>query len=89
MKIKQNFVLRQVADIWVVFPLAEKNLDFNGMLSVTESGVLLWKALEQGCDMDALVNALLEEYDVSEAKARMDAEKFVEKLTQLGCLEAD
>ena len=89
MKIKKDFVLRQIADIWVVLPLAEKTLDFTGMLTVTESGVLLWKQLEQGCDIETLVETLLNEYEVSEEKARMDAEKFVGKLMQLGCLEAE
>lgn len=89
MRIKKDFVLRQIADFWVVLPLAEKTLDFTGMLTVTESGVLLWKQLEQGCDMEALVKALLDEYEVSEEKARMDAEKFVAKLLQLGCLDAE
>ena len=89
MKIKNNFVLRHVADMWVVLPLAEQSLDFNGILSVTESGVLLWRLLEQGCDMQALVDALLSEYEVSEEKARADAAKFVDKLLTLGCLDAD
>ncbi len=89
MKIKPNFVLRQVADIWIVLPLAEENLNFDGMLTVTESGAMLWKHLEQGCDLDALTKALTDEYDVTEAKARADAAMFVEKLTQLGCIDAD
>ena len=89
MKIKEDFVLRQIANIWVVLPLAEQTLDFNGMLTVTETGVLLWKLLEQGCNMQALADALLSEYEVSEEKAWMDAEKFVNKLIHLGCLEAD
>ena len=89
MKIKKNFALRQVADTWIVMPLAEQNMNLNGMLTLTESGAILWKALEQGCDLDALTNALTAEYDVSAEKARADAAKFVEKLMQLGCIQED
>ena len=32
MKIKDGFVLRQVADTWVVMPLGQQSLDFDGML---------------------------------------------------------
>lgn len=48
MKLKENFVLRQVADTWVVLPVAEATLDFNGMLTLNETGAVLWRALEQG-----------------------------------------
>lgn len=89
MKIKKNFVLRHVVDTWMVMPLAEQAMNLNGMLTLTESGALLWKALEQGCDLDALTKVLTDEYDVTEAKAQADVAKFVEKLNQLGCIEAD
>jgi hypothetical protein len=89
MKIKKDFVLRQVLGALMVMPLGEQSQKLGGMMTLTESGAILWKALEQGCDMDALTKALTDEYDVTEARARADAEKFVEKLTQLGCIEAD
>lgn len=89
MKIKENYVLRQVAQTWIVMPLAEENINLNGMLTLTESGAMLWQLLEQGCDLSALADALTREYDVSEAKALEDADKFTQKLMQLGCLDAD
>ena len=89
MKIKKNFVLRQVAQTWIVMPLAEQNDTLNGMLTLTESGAMLWQLLEQGCDLSALVDAMTQEYEVSESKAREDAQKFTSKLIQLGCLDAD
>ena len=89
MKIKENFVLRQVADTWMVMPLAEQNDKLGGMLTLSESGALLWKTLEQGCDLEQLANALTAEYDVAIDKARADAAKFVEKLSRLGCIDTD
>ena len=87
MKINENFVLRQLADTWVVLPLADKTIDFNGMITLNESGVLLWNALETGADTDRLVKILTSEYAVSEAQARADVEEFVQKLRSSGCLE--
>lgn len=86
MKIKENFVLRQLADTWVVLPLADKTIDFNGMITVNESGVLLWKALEQGADEETLVKILTAEYDVSAQQAQADVREFAEKLHAAGCL---
>ena len=87
MKIKESFVLRQLADTWVVLPLTDKTVDFNGMITLNESGVLLWKALETGADTDALVKALTSEYAVEETVARADVEVFLEKLQKAGCLQ--
>ena len=87
MKIKETFSLRQVAGTWVVLPLAESTLDFNGMLTLNESGLLLWKALETGCDVDSLVKILLDEYDVSLDEAQKDVNEYLEKLDQAGCLD--
>ena len=87
MKIKESFVLRQLADTWVVLPLTDKTVDFNGMITLNESGVLLWKVLETDADTDALVSALTSEYAVEESVARADVEAFLEKLQKAGCLQ--
>lgn len=87
MKIKESFVLRQLADTWVVLPLADKTVDFNGMITLNESGVLLWKALETGADIDMLVDRLMSEYAVDAQQARADVEAFVLKLQEAGCLQ--
>ena len=89
MKINRNFVLRQLADTWVVLPMADKTVNFNGMITLNESGALLWKALEAGADADALVKTFMSEYVVSEQQARADVEEFIRKLRAVGCLEEE
>jgi hypothetical protein len=87
MKLKENYVLRPVADTWVALPLEAETLNFNGMLTLNESGVLLWKALEKGGDREALADALMAEYIVDRETALADADAFLEKLRKVGCLE--
>jgi len=88
MKLKKDYVLRQVADTWVVLALGQETISFDGMLRLNESGALLWNTLEKGADIDGLVAALKAEYIVSEAQARADAEEFLQKLAQAGCIES-
>lgn len=87
MKIKEGFLLRQVADTWAVLPVGQACVDFNGMLTLNDSGAMLWKTLEQGADREALAEALLAEYDVSREIALADADEFLEKLKKAGCVE--
>lgn len=87
MKLKENFVLRQVADHWVVLPLNTGTLNFAGILSLNESGAMLWRCLEQGGDADTLADALTAEYNIDRATALADAREFIDKLRSAGCLE--
>ena len=69
-------------------PLAEETVNFTGMLKLNESGVILWRALEKGGDRGALVTALTAEYAVSPQQAETDVDAFLDKLLQIGCVEA-
>lgn len=86
MRIKEGFVLRQVADSYVVMNLGSE-ISFNGMLTLNESGALLWNTILEGNDADGLVTALLNEYDVSEEIAKKDVAAFIEKIKGAGILE--
>ena len=87
MRLKKDYVLRQVADTWVVLPLAAETVNFSGMLTLNDSGAMLWKVLEKDCSQEALVQALLDEYEVEEEIARLDAGTFWDKLVDAGCIE--
>lgn len=85
MKIKDGYLLSEVAGNHVVVPVG--NVSFNGMLNLNETGVLIWKKLEQGCAESDLVAAFLEEYDVSEERAKEDVAIFVKKLREAGVID--
>lgn len=80
MKIDDTFVLRQIAGDYVILPTGKTTLNFNGMITVNEQGAFLWKLLQQETTTDALVVAILEEYETDEATARADVEDFLEVL---------
>lgn len=88
MKLKKDLVLRHVADMWVVLPLTTANVSFNGMITLNEAGVLLWKALVEGADKTALAEILTKEYAVDFAQAMDDVEAFLNKLHQQNLLES-
>lgn len=89
MKLKPFFVLRQVADIWVVLPLGRENLDFSDMLTLNDTGAMLWQLLEKGGDRHTLSAALTEEFEVSQDRAQADVDLFLEKLSQAGCIDLE
>lgn len=86
MKLKDGFVLRQVAGQSVVLPGGDA-LDLNMMITLNDTGAFLWEHLQQETDEDALVAALLSEYDVDADTARRAVVAFVEKLNANGFLQ--
>ncbi|HBX22962.1 MAG TPA: PqqD family protein [Desulfotomaculum sp.] len=87
MKIKQNFMLREIAGSWLVVPLGERVVDFNGIITLSETGAFLWEILEKGAGVNELVDQLLLEYDVDETTARADVVEFIAALEEGALLE--
>ena len=85
MKLKDGFLLRQIAGQNVVLP-AGGDLDMNMMITLNDTGAFLWERLQQETDVSALVSALLAEYDVDEARAAAAVTAFAKKLEENGFL---
>ena len=85
MKLKDGFILRNVAGQTVVLPTGEE-LDLNMMITLNDTGKFLWELLQEENDEAALVAALLKEYDVDEATASKAVSGFVAKLNENGFL---
>ena len=80
MKIKNNFLLRKVADSYVVVPVGKMSLDFNGIITLNETGAFLFELLQKGADREELIDRLLAEYDVTPERAAADVDVFLEKV---------
>ena len=87
MKIKSGFILRTVAGNNVVVAIGEQSKNFNGVIKLNESGLVLWKKLSAGADKAELVSALLDEYDITADIAETDVDRFVGVLRDAGAIE--
>lgn len=85
MKIKDGFLLRQVAEQTVALPVGAE-LDLNFVATLNDTGAFLWEHLRTETDEAALVAALRGEYDVDEDTARASVRKFIETLKAHGFL---
>ena len=87
MKIKKGFVMREVGGANVVVPVGEMSKAFHGMINLNETGAFLWEFFGKEHTIDDGVAALLGEYDVDEAMAREEVEKFLKTLETYGFAE--
>lgn len=86
MKLKDGFVLRKVADSYVVVAIGVEAKKHNVMITLNETGALLWEKLAKGAEKSDLINAILEVYDIDEATAAADVDRFIEKVNAEGLI---
>lgn len=82
----QNFLLRCVANTWVLMPVGTAVLDFPGMIKLNEAGCFLWNLLETEQTKEALIQALADSYEVTPQQAAEDLETFLEPLLLTGAV---
>lgn len=80
MKIKDGFAKRDIAGSIIVVPVGEAAQEFNGMITLNESGSFFWDCFKNDITIDEAVELVCNEYDVDRDRARADVEKFVNML---------
>lgn len=81
MKLKDGFVLREVAGQTVVLPSGE-DLDLNMVITLNDTGKFLWQLCQTETNEKELVSALLQEYRVDEERACAAVSGFILKLKE-------
>jgi len=87
MKIKPGYKLRKMCGSSIVVAVGKASSDFNGMVTLNESGELLWQRLVEGAEISDLIALLIKEYDIDEATAKSDVQEFISKIEGAGFLE--
>jgi hypothetical protein len=77
MKIKDGYLLREIADCCIVVPIGERVIDFKGMMTLNETGAFLWKNLSNDISHEQLLQNFIEEYEVDKETAKTDLHDFL------------
>lgn len=86
MRIKNGFVLREVAGQAMVIATGEASKDFHGMIKLNDTGKDIWQGLIDGLSEEEVAKLLQEKYEVEPAKALKDTNTFVQKMKEMGFL---
>lgn len=87
MKIKDGFAMRNIAGSNIVVPVGSKTNDFNGMITLNETGGFLWQCFQKDISEEEALQLLTAEYEVEDDRARADIAKFVALLKENHFLE--
>lgn len=87
LKVKSGFVLRKIGTQTVAVPIGQRTSDIHGVIALSDSGALLWEALEKGAEKETLINILLDTYEIDRETIVSDLADFIKGLYEQGALE--
>lgn len=88
-KIKEGFILREVAGNFIVVPVGAASIDFNGMITLNEVGAFLWKQLSAGATVEQLCQAVVDNYETTSEQASRDIADFLNRLSEAKLLKEE
>lgn len=77
MKIKKDFIKREIAGDYILVPIGSTAMDFNGLITMNDVGVFIWENLESVENQDEMLKKILSEYEVDEKTAKIGMEEFL------------
>lgn len=82
MKANKDMMMREIAGEYILVPVGEAAMEFQGIMTLNGSGLFLWRMLQEECTEEKLILALTEEYEVDIPTAQADVKKFLFQLEQ-------
>lgn len=87
MKLRGEFVVRNVLDNTVAVPVGQTALQFNGMIMLNAVSRVIWLSLEQETTVESIVEAVIAAFDVESSQAMADVLEFLQQLRDAQLLE--
>ena len=83
MKLKKDFILREIMGDVVLVPINQSTSQFNGLITVNELGKFIWENIEKVQDENDLLQLILDEYEVDRDVAKKDLDEFLQVLKDM------
>lgn len=87
MKIKEGYMLHQVADNYLIVAYGEESKRMTGTIRLNVTGAEIWRMIEEGKDESAIAEGLTERFDVTREDAAVHTRAFIGQLEELGLIE--
>lgn len=86
MKKTKEYIKRQILDEIVLVPTGETAQEFNGMITLSDTGNFIWDHIETTTSFNHLIEMILEEYDIDKETATQDAASFIMQMLKAGMI---
>ena len=87
MKIKDGFVLRKFGGKWLAVTVDDAADEKNVLVTLNETGAFVWELLQKESAYADVVSKLVENYEIDEAAAKQDLDRFLDACRTAGILD--
>lgn len=87
MKIKQGYILSEIAGSYHVVAVGKAVKEFKGIINLNKTGAFLFEKLIKGATEEELTAFLTAEFEVDEQTAKNDVKKFTKGLMEANLVD--
>lgn len=87
MKIKDGFILKDVAGSKIVIATGSAKLDFNGVITFNSVGAEIFTMLDGTKSVEEIISHIAAQYGVSEDTVKTDVHKLIDKMRMHNLIE--
>ncbi len=87
MKIKDGYILKDVAGEKIVIATGEQKLNFNGVMTFNSVGADVFNMLDGTNSVEDIANKISQDYGVSVERVKTDVENLIKKMKEHNLLD--
>lgn len=87
MKIKDGYILKDVAGAKIVIATGAQRLNFNGVMTFNEVGAVVFNMLDGTNSVQDIVTKIAEDYGVPFERVQTDVENLIKKMKEHNLIE--
>ncbi len=84
----EQFISRQIADEFLLIPVAHQLNGNNWLFVLNEVGARIWELIDRGRSVQQIEQLLLNEFDTTPEQLEEDLLRLLGQLQELGAIEA-
>lgn len=77
-----GIVTRKTGNEYILVPVTNNIADMNSVYTLNETGAFIWELIDGKNDVDAIITALVNEYETDRETASADVMSFLEEMKQ-------
>lgn len=85
---RPNFIAREIAGETLLVPVTGKVADLQRVIALNGVGAFIWEQLEQPRDLEGIVTALVDAFEVDSETARKDAVEFIDQMKSAAVIDS-
>ncbi len=86
MRLKCDFEVMELNEEKIAVPVGDNASIFQGVIKLNETAAFILNLLKQETSEEAIVGALLSEYDADKETIEKDVKKYITKFTDMGLI---